>query len=193
MSSTSTLKLESQVLAQARITVFVDRRATLDELGSEYSLAELKETILLAWEDIRQLIQTLPDAAFERQADDIDGNDVWSAGQVISHLCDVDVRTQQFWKELFQVEMPPIPPKLVTYAGVNPLTRAQSIEALTFLDSSVAVLIDRVDSANDLDRTATHEAFGTAALKGALLITCIHLDDHVGQLREMQALEGKQT
>jgi hypothetical protein len=185
MTATSTRLLTHEELRALGVQIFRERRSTLDEAAAPYSIDALQGHVATIWADVRLAVEEAPDTAFERQPDDVDGGDVWSVGQVVSHLCDTQVRSQGFWEDLLQAEVPAPPTRVYELHGAQLLDRVQSLAALDSLDSAWSELMTCVPLDFDPERRGLHPVFGSAGIKGALLVFSYHLDSHLYQIRDL--------
>lgn len=185
MTATGTSLFSRDDLRTMRFNVFRERQYTLDEAVASYSIAALKEHLDWLWSSIRLAVAEAPQAAFERQPDDADSGDVWSAGQIVSHLCDAHVRSQHFWEDLLRCELPPPPARVVELQGTQLLEREHALEALASLAAAWAELMAQIGEDFDPEWRGIHPQFGAAGAKGALLVFSIHLDDHLHQIRDL--------
>jgi hypothetical protein len=185
MTATSTRLFSHEELRALSAQVFLERRCTLDEAAATYDVEALQGHVASIWSDFRPAVEAAPESAFARRPDDADGADVWAVGQVISHLCDTQVRSQGFWEALLQTELPAPPARVYELHGAQLLDRRQSLEALDGLDLAWSELMAHIPPDLDPDRRAQHPAFGSAGIKGSLLVFSIHLDSHLHQIRDL--------
>lgn len=187
MSTAQALQLTTEQLHAVRISVFRERAQTLDDAAAIYSIPELQANLLRLWSEIRAAVEAAPEVAFERQPDDVDGGDVWSVGQVVSHLCDTQLRSQRFWEDLLRTQLPDPPAIVLECHGAQLLTQAESLEALAGLVSAWSELMSFLPPDVEIDLRAAHPAFGPAGPKGSLLVYAIHMDDHLHQILDLSA------
>lgn len=185
MTATSTSLFSQEELRTLSAEVLQERRCTLDEAVAVYSVEALQGHVACTWSDIRMAVEAAPDETFVRQPDDADGADVWSAGQIVSHLCDAHVRSQGFWEDLLHAELPAPPAQVFELQGTQLLDRERSLAALDSLAAAWTELMARFQSDFDLERRGLHPVFGSAGIKGALLVFSLHLDSHLQQIREL--------
>ena len=117
-----------------RQRVFELRESTADEASEPFSIAELIDATQATRAVIRSILRALPDGAFDRQPDDTDGNDVWSAGQVVSHICEARVRFDHYGVLRRLAGLPEAPPSEAWpeyIGGPKLLSRAQSLKRST--------------------------------------------------------------
>jgi hypothetical protein len=187
MSTGHAPRLTTEHLNTLRVSVFRERAQTLDDAAAIYSIPELQANLHRIWSEISSAVEAAPDTAFERQPDDTDGGDVWSVGQIVSHLCDTQVRSQRFWEDLLRTQLPDPPAIVLERYGAQLLTRAESQEALAGLTAAWTNVMSFLPPDVDLERRAAHPAFGQAGPKGSLLVYAVHMDDHLHQILELRA------
>ena len=164
----------------AKSTVFAD-------VSPDYSREELVGALQSTRNDLRTQIETLPDSAFNAQPADADGNEVWSAGQVISHVSGATYGIVGRSMELVDVENPEPPEALSQFIGDSPLllSREDSLKALDAGDEAAMAQINSIPEGADLSVASNHDFFGEMSSKSWLMFATVHEADHVGQLQEL--------
>lgn len=185
VTATATRLFSHAELLALSAEVFQERRWTLDEAVADYSVDALQGHVTSTWSDIRMALSAAPDESFARQPDDADGADVWAAGQVVSHVCDAHVRSQGYWEDLLRAELPAPPTAVFELQGTQLLDRERSLAALDSLTIAWAELMGHIPPDFDPARRGLHPVFGSAGIKGALLVFSLHLDNHLQQIREL--------
>ncbi len=66
--------------------VFGTRESTLEEEAAAASVPDLKQSVRAIRRMLASAAGALPESAYAAQPDDQDGNDVWSAGEIVSHI-----------------------------------------------------------------------------------------------------------
>lgn len=173
--------LDEATLDSIAARVFGQRSMTLEEAGQELALADLKETVLHIRGQMRAELDTLSDAAFERQPDDDEGREVWSAGQIISHICAAQAGMSPKVAQLLELES--VEQTTVPETAIP--DRSESIQALEQATSILRDVVNTVPDELDVVRTFEHERFGTLGVRGWLVLTAIHEHGHVRQLRSL--------
>lgn len=166
---------------------FRAQELTLADAAEPYSLDDISAMIVGTRAALREQLVELPDAAFEPQSADADGNAVWSAGEVITH-CNATLMSiggRAFG--LLDVTWEDADGTLAEYTEFRPLDRQSALAAVDAadLDAFLATIPD------DADLTVVGEPnprFGEVPAKGWLMFVAIHEADHIGQYREMAGL-----
>ncbi|CAN5522762.1 hypothetical protein BH23CHL2_BH23CHL2_07900 [soil metagenome] len=165
--------------------VFVTKESTLEAEASGRSVEDLKQTTLVVRRMLRSVAIALPDSAYEEQPDDIDGNDVWSAGEIISHIAGATVRTSSMINEILDRDEIPPGDEITEITDVRVRGKVEALEALGAADRELVRILDSIPADVDTSLTIDHDLIGTVGVKGWLLFTAIHEGDHANQLREL--------
>jgi DinB superfamily len=166
--------------------VFVKRETTLEEEAAGMSLANLKDTVRATRRMLIDTAKSLPDAAYERQADDLDGNDVWSAGEIASHIAGTTIWTDANLRKINGLEALPPTSEITQFAEVEVRSKSESLRALDVAEMELERILDGIADDLDTSRTIDLDTFGTVGVKGWLLLTALHEGDHANQLRELR-------
>lgn len=162
--------------------VFGSRESTLEEEGRKHSLADLIQTVNRVRHRMNSTVESLPPHAFEPQPDDENGNEVWNAGQIISHICQSQLRFTQNVGEVIEytlepetddLEMDPAPDLVATKGGIKTATAIlhQTLKA--------------IPRDSDVSTVKPTERFGDLGVSGWLMLVAIHERAHVKQLEEL--------
>ena len=174
-------------IAELGQRVFASGPETLQEAADQFELPALSASLLEVLESIVAVVDALPAAAFERQPDDIDGSDVWSAGEIVGHLAAMDLAALPFWESVCGCALPNPPQGLIAAIDRPPAGRHACGEVLQALRAQNERILARASADRDGDVRAMHFALGFANVRAAILGSCVHLVDHHQQLL---ALEG---
>lgn len=150
---------------------------TLDQLTSQ--AAQMRRELIAA-------AKTLPDAAFEPQPADANGNAVWSAGEVITHCNFVLMRFAERGAAMAGMDTPDWSDELAASGEQRVLDKAAAIAAAECidLDEWFAAIPDDVDLEN-----ADHSpAIGKVSPRVWLHFMAVHEANHVEQLEELRAV-----
>lgn len=186
-------RLDSAALRQVRVDVFEHRLTSLNAAAVAYDQDDLAGRVVALWAELKRRVAGLPATAFERQPRDVYGFEVWSAGQTVSQLAEIGIDERSFWEVFFSDPLPDPPSSLLDAAGHRPLRRDASLSALDGLMAMFTEIRERLRFEPAEGRLSTHPVFGLLNLKGALLITCIHLDDQLCRLDELATYHGRQA
>lgn len=179
----STITIEA--LMQVTERVFARRESTLEDEAADMSLDDLKETVRTIRQSLTAAASGLPESAYERQPDDVDGNDVWSAGEIASHIAGTMIWTDANIRRITgQPERLP-PDDVKRYADVRVRSKSDALDALKVADRELARILDSIPADADTSARIDDDTFGNVGVKGWLLLTALHEGDHANQLREL--------
>ncbi len=175
-------------VADIRCRVFDKRETTAEEEALLYSYAELRELLFSVRRDLKSTVAHLPDRAFEKQANDANGDEVWSAGQIVSHLIEASLRFG-FYDRLRELSGSPgrtLPSEFESIRGEKVLSREQTLFALDLADLELELLIAEIPDAADFSATVSAPPFGDLSIRGWFLLTSLHEGVHVEQLQKLE-------
>jgi uncharacterized damage-inducible protein DinB len=162
--------------------VFAKRESTLEDEGRAVPRKDLFGTVSRVRHRMNIALESLPESAFEPQPEDENGNEVWSAGQIISHIC---ASQKSFTENIARLVTMPYEQELeeLEQANMLPMVDARkAIKTATVLQQQTLRAIPEDD---DLSATAEHERFGTLGVRGWLMLVAIHEHSHVKQLNSL--------
>lgn len=170
--------------------VLDERASTFDQEAGAFSMDELR----LALGAIRLALKTLtfhlPEPAFDEQPPDADGNEVWTAGQIINHLGASQIGMAGWLSAALCVAFDPEDHPLInlTDSG-NPgmLSREQALHMLDDAEPNLEALFDAMPPTLDPAICATHPLFGEVTIAGGVLATVVHEQSHLEQLLVLRA------
>ncbi len=179
----STISVEE--LMQVTERVFAQRKSTLEDEAAGMSVADLKQTVRATRTMLVDTAAALPDSAYERQPDDLDGNDIWSAGEIASHIAGTMIWTDANLRKINGLD--PLTPNddVTAYAEVKVRDKTEALRALEIAGIELERILDGIPDDIDTSKTIDFETFGTVGVKGWLLLTALHESDHANQLREL--------
>jgi hypothetical protein len=183
-------RLDTADFESVRKRVFRDRISTLDEEASPFSLDDLRLGLGVVRVGLRSEAQCLPDRAFEERPADSNGNEVWTAGQIVNHIGHAQIEMTTWLHTALGLEANNTPHPLMdlTDAGEpGRLTREQTFHVLDVADRELETLFDAIPERIHPYLCARHPAFGIAGVKGGLLIMAIHEHSHLDQLIGLRA------
>lgn len=174
--------LTDEQLETIAARIFRDRDTSLEAEGGKLELNDLVQTVLRVRHTMHSAVESLPPAAFEPQPDDANGNEVWNAGQIVSHICQSQLRFTEALGELVQftrdpqtedLEVEPAPPMVEARGAIKTATviLRQTLKA--------------IPEDADLSQTRETERFGSLGVRGWLMLVAIHEHSHVRQLQEL--------
>ncbi len=170
-------EIDREHLLELEDIVFVRRQNTIENVASEYSRADLVDTINAARREIRDIVATLPAAAFEPQPPDADGEAIWSAGEIASHLLEM-----MFWLQLALQQLagkdPGGSPDEQTELRV--LDRPATLDVIRQAGRELERALEMADEA-PRDTRIKIEGLGEPGVHGLLLLHAIHEWEHAEQ------------
>ncbi len=183
-------RLHPTELAESATAVFGDPDVLLSEYAMRFDLGALCETHVFQLSQMRSTLEDLPDHAFAAQPDDFDGGDVWAAGQIVSHLAEMFVLAAPFWEALVGYRLEPPANDVLNAVDARLLPRDGAIRCVVAAQKANAELVEALRTSPPGRHMATHFVLGMTNAHGAMLGTCIHTQDHLGQLSELGQADG---
>lgn len=168
-----------------RMRVFGTRASTLECSARDYKLDVLCRSVASVFDAMLTDLDELPERAFGRQPDDIDGNDVWSAGEIVSHLAEMELAAVPYWELVTGNRLPDPPAVLLSAIEQSPETRPSSVAVLTEVAVWSAKTLDIVQCCCNGEEIAAHFMLGRTSVNAAVLATAFHLLDHYHQIRAL--------
>jgi hypothetical protein len=186
IETTAPTSIAGAELRAMRQRVFRAHETTLDSEAAAYTLADLRSTLESFRRMTRATLLDLSARAFEPQPAASNGDAVWSAGQIVRHLAQVQIDV--FLNPIRAVNGLPAPTaaELGVPAGDGPLTRAQAIAALDIADRQLERCFAELPADLDSATSIPDNPFGPVGVGGLLTIACIHEEDHWGQFNELR-------
>ena len=185
MASTRTDRID---LATIRTDVFDRRSMSADVAAEPFTLDALVQATKSIRERIQAILVSAPDCTFDVPTHSTSGEPEWSAGQVVSHICEARVRFDSYGaiRKLAGIaELPPSESWLQYIGGPKMLDRDQSIAAIDLLDSEFAALVADLPANVDLDTRIELAPFGILGIKGVLMQSLLHEDLHADQIEDL--------
>ncbi len=169
--------------------VFEERVSTLDQEAGAFSMDELR----LALGAIRLALKTLtfhlPEQAFDDQPADAEGNEVWTAGQIINHLGASQILMAGWLNTALNIAFDPEDHPLInlTDSGTpGMLSREQALHMLDDAEPDLEQLFESIPDKLDSETGAFHPLFGDVTIAGGVLATIIHEQVHLEQLLNLR-------
>lgn len=173
--------ISAQELAAIGKQVFADRTTTLSTAAADHSLDDLVDSVRAVRRMVEGTLESLPATAFEAQ-EAPEGSENWSAGQVLSHVSNIQSGVLQGVRTM--LEMEPVAPAPEHDMAAQPSQdEAQAI--LAQMNQTLDAFIAGIPAGADLDQTAEHPRFGDMSTRGWLLLMALHEGDHINQLRAL--------
>ena len=182
-------RLDSSSLKAIQQRVFGQQLSTLEAEAAPHSLDNLRLVFGVTRLGLRSEVEWLPDGAFEAQTPDPDGNEIWSAGQIVNHIGHTQIGLTAWLLGLMDVASPAGPHPLTDLTDVEQpglLTREQSLHVLDVADRELETLFDVIPVEANLIKQAAHPRFGRAGVKGSVLMMAIHENNHLHQIMALR-------
>lgn len=169
--------IDREHLLELEDIVFVRRQNTIEGVASEYSRADLVETIREARQSMRETIASLPAAAFELQPPDSDDEPIWSAGEVASHLYEMMLWLQLAFQQLAGNDPGGAPDEQVE---LQVMDRNETLATLDRCDRELERALEMADEVPGNTRIRI-DGLGEPGVLGLLLLHAIHEWEHADQ------------
>lgn len=177
--------IELAELEVIRQRIFTSDEPSLKDTAACFGLDTLGRTMTSVLDAIAAEVAQAPGDAFRPQADDIDGSDVWSAGEILAHLGEMELAALPFWERVCGGSLVDPPAELIESFEQPPATRAGCLALLELIDRHSRGIVRHVLASCEGDETAMHFVLGHTTVGAAILGTSIHLLDHLLQLRAL--------
>jgi hypothetical protein len=178
--ATTVTRLNGDALRDVATKVFAERTTTLSEAGAEYELGEMTSAVRAFRRMMRSTLESLPESAFVAQSSS-NGEDHWTAGQVIAHLANSQASMTGAVRSL--LEMPAAPEgDRHDVDAVLPL-RDEALAILAAMEPDFDAFVSAIPADADLNRTMSHPRFGEMSTNGWMLLMALHEGDHLRQIR----------
>lgn len=162
--------------------VFARRESTLEAEGQALPRQDLTETILRVRHRMITTIESLPPEAFEPQPVDAEGNEVWSAGQIVSHICTSQLRFTENIGQLVEYSMELDTGELDKEDMLSMTDTRETIKTATVI---LRQTLRAIPEDADLTQVRATERFGELSVKGWMMLAAIHEHAHVKQLKSL--------
>lgn len=163
-----------------------------DDASRRMTREELRASIHTSRAALKDALDNLPESAFVSQPGDADGNEVWSAGEVVTHCNGAFLAIANQVVELTDMDGFEMSDDLQQWAEQRVLTRDEALHAIGLLP--IDQLMDAIPSDTDLENSDHSDLFGKMPVRGWLYFLAVHEANHTGQLRElMDAWSGRAT
>jgi hypothetical protein len=172
-------------LMQVAERVFGTRESTLEGEADDKSVPELKQTVLAVRRMLTSKAARLPETAYERQPDDVDGGDVWSAGEIASHIAGTMIWTDANLRRITGRPERLPSEDLKSAADVRVRSKDEAQEILAIADRELDRILDDIQDNVATSARIDHDTFGNVGVKGWLLLTALHEGEHANQMREL--------
>jgi hypothetical protein len=189
MTVTQTITILTPERLTALGQAFFAAQQTGEVWECDAGIDDLAATILERRERLREAVVAAPEASFDPQPNNEQGEPVWSAGQLADHVANAQYNACE---TAIRALMTPDGPETFT----QPLSIDQ-VAAPAILDREAALarldaatpdyerLLDSVPRDADLTVTLDHRYFGTINLEAILLISAWHEQSHAGQIQRL--------
>jgi hypothetical protein len=157
---------------------------TLSEAGAQYEMDEMIDAVRALRRMMRSAIEAVPDSAFAAQPP-AEGEDCWSAGQIIAHLANSQASMSDAVRSL--LAMPEASGSQRRDVDSMLPTREESLAILESNITGFDAFTNAIPSDADTTRTMEHQRFGEMSSKGWMLLMALHESDHLRQVRALSA------
>jgi hypothetical protein len=155
---------------------------TLSEAGSKYEMDEMIDAVRALRRMLRSAVEAAPDSAFAAQPP-AEGEDCWSAGQVVAHLANSQASMSSAVRSL--LDMPAAPESQRRDVDSILPTREESLATLESTATGFDAFVAAIPANADTTRTMLHQRFGEMSSKGWMLLMALHEGDHLRQIRAL--------
>ena len=164
----------AQVRENPTVPYDVAKDMSLDDIGQ--AMAATRAALVGA-------IEAAPDAAFEAQPENSEGEEVWSVGQIVGHCNGSLVNIGGQALKAAGLDLGEPPEALVAAAEEKIMSREDALAAARVVntDDFIALLSDD----ENLDKTMTHDFFGVMSGRSWLYFAAMHEAEHVSQIKSL--------
>ena len=160
-------------------------KSFLDEASRGMTREQLTSQAIQMRQELVAAVKTLPEGAFEPQSTDAEGNEVWSAGEVITHCNGVLMRFAERGAALSGRDAPAWPEALVASGEQRALDKEAAIAAAEQV--KLENWFARLPADADLEVSGESPAIGKVSPRVWLYFMAVHEANHVEQLEELRA------
>lgn len=178
-------RLSADDLREIGTRTFAQQTSTLKDEAEGFSSEELRDTALLLRRVYVETLGKVPDSALEAQPEDEEGNEVWSAGQVSSHLSGSSLWVENSIRDALDMPQREQSPDLAPLTGTQLLSRENAIKAMEYANRDFDALLDELGTDFDLGAATEDDYFGTMDVKAWLLMDALHTGQHVQQIQAL--------
>jgi hypothetical protein len=187
MTATQTRIVDPETLVE-RGRAFFAAQQSGEAWECGFGVDDLVATILDRRQHMHDTLVSLPARAFDPRPANTSGEPVWSAGQVVAHVCGaqrdvtlpaVDALTTPGGIDAFRQPEPPGDPPV--------LSQSEAVARLEAASITYTTAIESIPRGADLSATLEHAFFGRITLQAILLVSAWHEQNHTAQLHQTAA------
>jgi len=179
-------RLTGDALREIAGKVFGERSTTLIEASADYEMDDLTSAVRAMRRMMRSSLTSLPETAFDAQPA-AEGEDAWSAGQIVAHIANSQASMSGAVRSLFGMPEAVAVDRYDLDDSATLPTRDEALDILAKADTGFDAFVSDVPANTDLTKAMPHERFGEMNGKSWMLLMAIHEADH---LRQVQTLAG---
>lgn len=153
------------------------------EKGKDLSLNDIADSVSGARSALISAIERAPDSAFDPQPNNADGEEVWSVGPIVAHCNGAMMGIGGSAVELMGLDLGDPPADLQAAAESKVMTRDEALAAATVINPSEFFAM--IPDDDKLDKTETHDFFGTVSGRSWLYFVAMHEAEHVKQIEAL--------
>lgn len=174
------MAITQEQLGEIGRKVFTTRESTLEQEASALNVGDMRSGLVEARREQREALASLPEQAFTTQQPG-EGEDVWSAGQIVAHLANSFGSMTGFIRPILGLPEASLSPHDLEQQP----TRDEALAIHDATDAGLNELFSSIPSDADFSQTSTHPRFGELGPRGMLLLMLIHETNHLDQLRSL--------
>jgi hypothetical protein len=175
-------RLNGDALRDVATKVFAERTTTLSDAGADYELDEMTSAVRAFRRMMRSTLESLPESAFSAQPAS-NGEDHWSAGQVIAHLANSQASMTGAVRSLLDLPAA-VDGDRRDVDSVLP-ARDEALAILAAMEPDFDAFVSAIPADADLNRTMPHPRFGDMSTNGWMILMALHEGDHLRQIRAL--------
>ena len=160
-------------------------KSLLDKASQGMTLEQLTSQAARMRHELIAVTKSLPAGAFDAQPASSDGNEVWSAGEVITHCNFVLMRFAEHGAALAGMDTPEWSASLVASGEQQILDKDAAIAAAEMID--LDDWFAAIPASVDLESSDHSPAIGTVSPRVWLYFMAVHEANHIEQLQELRA------
>ncbi len=173
--------IPSEQLRDAATRVFAERSSTFTDEAKAHEVQDYVDTLHAGRRMYASTLESLPEAAFVAQ-EPINGEENWSAGQVMTHLVTAQGNMLGMAREGLGLE--PVAAQEPGDMTAQP-TRADVQALLAQLNDSFDTFVANIPADAALDNPIEHPHFGSMSPRAWLMLSTLHEGDHLNQIRAL--------
>ncbi len=151
--------------------------------GKDRSLAEIRQAMASTRAALVDAIENAPDAAFEEQPANDEGEEVWSVGPIVAHCNGSLLGIGGEALKLIELDAGEPPESLAAAAESKIMSRAEALAAASVVATDD--FFEMIPDDENLDNSSEHDFFGTMTGRTWLYFMAMHEAEHVAQVKAL--------